>query len=185
MAGLRRLLDDSGVLVDDSSICRVVAGAACFRSTLAVSGFDSGVDGDVGAVLAGDAALGGRVAVSGAVDVGSCGIAVRLRLVYLYAICKEFQRETTGWSSGDSWVAARAATRDGWNPGAGAASGISGASERDAGLERGDRASRVLGSDGFCDGDGRGDDSHGGCGVGEAVWIRVCSVSSERSCSLA
>ena len=66
-----------------------------------------------------------------------------------------------------------AATGDGWYPRARAASGVPGASVRDAGVEHRDWACRVLGADGIRDRDGRDDDSDGGCGVGEEVRRRV------------
>ena len=100
-----------------------------------------------------------------------CAAAVlfALRAVCLFAIREEFQREATRRTAGNSWRKSRSATGDGWNPGARAASGIPGASVRDAGMERRHRPRGVLGTNGVRCGHGSGDDPDGGCGVGEAV----------------
>ena len=62
-----------------------------------------------------------------------------------------------------------------------AASGVSGASLRDAGVEHRDRPRRVLGADGVRGGHGSGDDPDGGCGVGEEVWRLLPRLSQRRS----
>ena len=113
--------------------------------------------------------------------VGSSGFAVCLRALSVFAIRKEFQREATRRAAGNSWPESRAAAGDRWNPVASAASGVPGASLRDAGMERRNRARGVLGADGVCRGHGSGDDPDGGCGVGEEVWRLLPRVSRVRT----
>ncbi len=162
MAGLRRLFDHPRILADDSPICRQVACAPSFISSLALYLAVARVDGDVGRGRIGHAALARRIAVSRRLDVGRGGFAVRLRAVCLFAICKGLQCQATRRIAGSSWRKSRAAAGNGWNPLASAASGISGASVRDAGMERRNRARGVLGPDSVRRGHGSGDDPYGG-----------------------
>ena len=177
MAGLRRVFDHPRLLVHDSSVCRTMACAA----SLAVCSAGAAVDGDVGCGCAGDSAVAGHLALSSGLGLGRCCPAICLRAVFIFAIRKEFQRQATRRAAGSSWRKSRAAAGDGWNPVASAASGVPGASVRDAGMERRDRPSGVLGSDGIRGGHGNGDDPHGGCGVGEEVWRLLPRLSQIRA----
>ena len=122
-----------------------------------------------------------RLVLSGGLDLDCSGIAVCLRALSVFAIGKGFQREATRRPPGNSWPESRATAGDRWNPVASAASGVSGASLRDAGMERRNRARGVLGADGVCRGHGSGDDPDGGCGAGEEVWRLLPRVSRVRT----
>src|ERR1019366_3126154 len=130
---------------------------------------------------AGDAALAGHLALPRRLAVGRGGSAFRRWILCLFAIRKEFQREAARRAAGSSWQESRAATGYGWNPVAGAASGVPGASLRNAGMERGNRTRGVLGTDGVRHGHGSGDDPDGGCGVGAEVWRLLSRVSEIRA----
>jgi hypothetical protein len=177
MAGLRAIFDHSRILADDSSFCRAMASAASFIPAITIFGAVAGVGGNVGRGRAGHAALARRTAVSNRLGAGSSGSAVRLRAVHLFAFREKFQRAATRRAAGGSWCESRPAAGDGWNPFASAASSVSGAPVRDAGLERGHRARSLLGIDRVRRGRGSGDDPNGGCGVGEAVWRLLPRVS--------
>src|SRR5271157_82095 len=148
MAGLRRVFDHSRLLADDSSVCRALARTASFISALAIYGAVARLGGDVGRGRTGHAAVARRTTVSSELDLGRSGSAVRLRVVCLFTIPEEFQCEATRRIAGSSWRKSPAAAGDRWNPVAGSPSGVPGASVRDAGMERRDRARGVLGSDG-------------------------------------
>ena len=175
MDRVRGVFDDPVVLADDSSAGAVVAGAV--RVTLPRAG--AGVAPDVGGDGRADRTLAQRDALHpfDAVELDSGRHPVRHRNAAVQTFANGIQPHAVvrgsrnrGWKSG----AAAGHDRD---SGAGAASGVPGASVRDVGLERGDGASGVLAADGIRDGHGRGDDSDGGCGVGEAVWGGVRGVS--------
>src|SRR6202158_5701979 len=159
MAGLRCVFNHPRLLVDDSPSWRAIARAA----PLAIFGVAARVDGDVDRGCAGYAALAGHLALPIRLGLDRGGPPVRLRAVCVFAIREEFQREATRRTAGSSWRGPRAAAGNGWNPGTGAASGVPGASLRDAGLERGDQPGGVLGADGVRRGHGSGDDPDGGC----------------------
>ena len=103
MAGLRRVFDHPRLLADDSSLCRAVACAASFISSLALHCAGTRVDGDVGGSRAGHVALARRETLSSKLGVGSGGSAVCLRAVSIFAIRKQFQREATRRACGGSW----------------------------------------------------------------------------------
>ena len=181
MAGLRRVFDHSRLLADDSSVCRAVARAASFLSSLAIYGAVARLGGDVVRGRTGHAAVAKRTTLPSRLGLGSGSFAVRLRAVCLFAILEEFQCEATRWIAGSSWRKSPAAAGDRWNPVARAASGVPGASVRDAGVERRDRGRGVLGSDGVRSAHRGGDDPDGGRGVGEKVWRDLPSVSQLRA----
>ena len=131
------------------------------------------VDNNVGRGCAGHQALAGRLALSIGLGLGCGGFVVSFRALPLFGIRKEFQREATGQSAGNSRRKSRAAAGNGWNPFPSAAPSVPGASLRDAGMERGNRSRRLLGANGARRGHRSGNDSDGGCGVGKAVWSRV------------
>src|SRR5712692_8188183 len=166
MAGVRHLFDDSIVLVDDPSVCWPLAGTEAISLSRAASRLDGNVGGDGGdySAVASPSSLSSRLAV------GSSGSALCYGTVHLFSIRQEFQRTTTWRSAGSAWRQSRAMPRHRWNPRARAPSRVPCASLRDAGLERGDGASRVLGVDGVRDGHRGGDDPNGRCRVGEEVW---------------
>src|SRR5260370_5367215 len=102
MAGLRRVFDHPRLLADDSSLCRAVACAASFISSLALHCAVARVDGDVGRSRAGHVALARRPTLSRRLDFGRGQFNGWLRTVYLFAIREEFQRETNRPASGSS-----------------------------------------------------------------------------------
>src|SRR5208337_775744 len=177
MAGLRRVFDHPCLLVHDSSVCRTVACAA----SLAVCPAGAAVDGDVGYGCTGDSALAGHLALSSRLGMGRCGPAICLRTISIFAIRKEFQREAARRAARNSWRESRAAAGDGRNPVAGTASGVPGASVRNAGMEHRDRPGGLLGSDGVCHGHRGSDDPDGGFGTGNEVWRLLPRVSQIRA----
>src|SRR5260221_12435419 len=135
MACLRSLFDHSRLLADDPSLCRALACASSFTSSLAICIAGAHVAGDVDWFRAVHAALASHFAVSSRVAVGSSGSAVRLRDVPVFAIRKEFQRAATRRGSGSSWEGAGAAAGYRRKSVTGGASGGPGACLRDAGGE--------------------------------------------------
>src|SRR5882724_6906390 len=162
MASVRHLFDDSIVLVDDPSLRGSLAGAEAIALPCAASGLDSNVGGDDAdySSVASYSSLSSRLAV------GSSGSALCYGTLHLFSIRQEFQCETTWRSAGSAWRQSRAMPRHRWNSSASAPSHVPCASVRDAGLEPGDWASRVLGADGVRGGNGRPDDRDGGRRVG-------------------
>src|ERR1700690_3186756 len=129
MAGLPSLFDDSGVLAHDSPVCRALACAAA----LALPDIASGVDCIVGARGARDAAVAAGFLLFEWLGLGPGNILVRRRILPLCEVRQEFQRAATWWAGGSPGWQPRSTTRYGRHSRAGAASGVSCASLRDAG----------------------------------------------------
>src|SRR2546427_13231535 len=166
MAGVRHLFDDSIVLVDDPSVCWPLAGTEAISLSRAASGLDGNVGGDGGdySAVASHSSLSSRLAV------GSSGSAPCDGTLHLFSIRQEFQCTTTWRSAGSAWRESRAMPRHRWNSRARAPSRVPCASVRDAGLERGDGASRVLEANCVRGRLTRPNDPDGRCGVGTEVW---------------
>jgi hypothetical protein len=173
LAGVRGLFDHPGILVHDSSLCGTVAQAA----TVGIPGAGSGVDCDVGDRGAGDAALAARFVLLDSMGMDSGRITVRWRFFSLFKVGQEFQRGAIGRAARSPRRPSRSEAGDRRHSRTRAAPGVFGASLRDAWLERGHGPRRLLGVDGVCGGNGRGDDPDGGCGAGEEVWGLLSSVS--------
>jgi hypothetical protein len=176
MAGMDRVrgvFDHSAVLADDPSAGAVVADVVRFALPRARSGMDRDVGGDrwgdrtleiCGSLLDGMELDSGR-------DPIRCGVAA------VQPVAKRIQSNAVvrgsrnrGWKSGTAPDHHR-------DSDTGAASSVSGSSVRDAGMECGCGAGGVLGADRVCGNHRRGDDSHGGRGVGRKVWRRVQAIS--------
>lgn len=183
MAGLRGLLDDPAVLAADSFAHGVLARAA----KVAVSRAPAGVAGDVGGCGAGHGSVEKAGLLSKHLDVASGARSVRAGHLALCALGGALQRGATERDSGNAGRGNGTAPGDHGYPRARAASGVPGASVRDAGVERGHGACRVLLADGFCNGHGRNHDSRGGCGAGEEIRGGVSGISGVRAgdCSTA
>src|SRR5712692_4849605 len=179
MAGVRHLFDDSIVLVDDPSVCWPLAGTEAISLSRAASRLDGNVGGDGGDY----SALAERGALLCGLGTGAGGSFVRHGVLHLFALRKKLQRETTWRSAGGAWRQSRATPCHRWNSRARPASRVPGASLRDAGLERGDRPSRMLGADGVRGGHRCPDDPDGGRGTRTEVWRCLSRVSQLSSWS--
>src|SRR5260370_10577822 len=93
MAGLRRVFDHPRLLADDSSLCRAVACAASFISSLALHCAVACVDGDVDRSRAGHVALARRPTLSRRLDLVRCLFYVCFATLYLFAIRADFHSE--------------------------------------------------------------------------------------------
>lgn len=169
MAGMRGVFDHPSILAGGSS-----PGAALARaSEVALSRIAPGVDRDVGWGRRTDRAVAAGRALFDGLELDSGSAAVCCGLLDLCASGNALQLGAAWRVAGIATRASRAAFGDHRNSGPREASGVPGTFVRDAGLERRDGASGELAADGLRDDHGRGDDSHGGCGAGEAVWRGV------------
>lgn len=124
MAGLRSVFDNSLFLVSGASSGGILAGA----KKVALSGLAAGVGSDVGCDGIHHAAMAAGGALFEGMDVGSGATFVWDRPMVVFAIEQEFQRAATGRLAGGDFREWGTAAGDDGDSGAGAASGVSGAS---------------------------------------------------------
>src|SRR5580704_1403 len=158
LAGLFGLLDHSLFLVSVASEGRVLAVA----EAVAFSSVAAGVGGDVGGDGADHVAMARGASLFKRLVVGSSIVFVWRRIVAVLAVEQELQRAAAGRRSGSGQGSGRAALGDDRDSCTGQASGIFGASLRNAGVEYWDRAGGLLWADGVRSAYGRSHDSDGG-----------------------
>jgi hypothetical protein len=107
------------------------------------------------------------------VDLGAGHSAVYHRHLAVFDRGSGLQLGAIGWPAGSSDRSSGRSSGHHRHSLAGAASCLSRPSLRDAGLERRNWSRSLLAADRLGGGDGRGDDSHGRWGVGEALRRRV------------
>jgi len=181
MDSVRSVRDDSVVLADDPSPGGLLADAG----GLALWCVGAGLDGNVGWARCADGALAEQGALWQGCELDAGGVAVRFGLVDLPPGGSALQLGTAGRTAGGSAWTPRAAVDDHGDSGTGAASGVSGTSVRDGGVECGNGVGCVLGADRVRCRRRRGDDSDGGCGAGEQVRRAVRHVSQTCASSFA
>ncbi len=173
MAGQHCLLHHSSVLADDSPI----RGTMASQRRLAVSGSCAGMVRNLARLRCDYRPLAARRALCHALELVARGIPSRGGHLNLCSRWSAFQLVADRGPAGDFIRESFAAVGNDGHSIPRAASHLSGAFVRVAGVERGDGAGRVLGADGFRDCHWSSDDSHGGCGVGGEIWGGVSEVS--------
>lgn len=174
---MRCVLNRTGILVASAHANEILA---CIARH-AVFGSDAGVDGDVGGDDRTDLAVQEFVFVFQPVGMDTCWHRVCPGNLCLYARRQRLQFQATRGCSSTLSAKQYATTDNVGNSPTRAASDLSSPPSRDAGMEHWEWDGRMLRPHSVCSGYGRGHDSCGRCGVGEAIWRGVLRLPRDRS----
>ena len=166
MAGLRGLFDHSQLLVPDSSPGGVLAVA----QAIAIPSSVARLDWNVGCGRGDDAALAISQTLQQLLVMVSGSRIVCSGVLALFAIEEEFHPETAGWNPRDRCWPSRTVAGDYRNSQSSAASSVSGASVRNAGVECRHGSRGLLRVICVRTAHRRRHDSNGGCGTREEIW---------------